>query len=1231
MNESSTSGRNHESEKNTDHKFNFNYQITKFFIGNNKLTIIVLILLIAAGTISTLLLKTTGFPSPDINLSIIQTVYPGASSKTVNDEITKPLENSIKSLEGIESYSSRSQNNVSIITLTLEENDAIESTRTKIDSAIKSTLLPDGAGDPITIKPNVGGPNYIFSVFSPSKEETYNISQTFIDGLNNIDETSEVTQTNELKKVVLITLDQQKVEDFGISKDLISFQLSNLGTELPVVSNIDIKNGSNEPSRSAIQTKLNGTSIDDIKNLNFVSTPVPASNLNANPRTPNLTQAAPSPIPTLYKFSDFAEIKFDFRYEDKQQLATVVSEENQKEIIFPNVIVIKTLKNVDQAAYKNEVDNIIKDINGVKFVNGAEIVELEKNSNYIVENYNVNILNQDQVDEVIGGLIGSKLDITEPFGNIGYLLGGIQLVFLVMLAFVSWRAAIVAATAIPLSLVFTTIYLYLIGETLNTLVLFSLVLVIGLVVDPALVILESIQRKVDVGFKGKQAALEAVKDVGTGLFLATLTNIIVFLPFGLISGIIGKIFSYIPLTVIPATIGSYIVPLVFLSWFGGLILKPNKNKTSSEEENLWPIARSLISLNKWLLKSSVFLRAFIIIICVIIPVALSGYLISSGQLKIVQFASDDNSQFLVVSGEFRSLTSQEDRDAGTKKVLEILSKEDDIQQVYPFGQGVDYFVELKPKSERDTTSQKLSQKLTDKLLDEVGEKSQRPVFFDITVASEQNGPPSSAFQVSIAINTEDLDLLQKSAKDVEKQLELVCLNEDRTVKIDQNCGGQRIVEKVDNGFNGKENNIIEVDLDRNKLALYGLTSERSPLLSANITSILKEQFDLNDSRNQPKLKTSQNEYDIVLETTRKSPESIEEIKNLVVTKDQTGKDIKLSDVSVITQTSPSATIRRVNGKTVGIVGARLVEGKNDQAVAASVTTAITEFYSKDEYSKSKDLGLNEQSIGEFSEGSSASGAKSFQDLLITLVAAIVLSYLVLAIFFRSLLQPLVIIYTIPLTFIGMFPGLAYFGGGQLGFLEIIGVIILIGVVENVAIFLIDGARQYVSKGMSQDDAISLSSGIRFRPVLLTTLTAIASLAPLAILSVFYRSISVVIIFGLLSSGFLSLITTPILYSFFNWLPVAFAKQKWYNKLIFLAPITIFPILVLIFAGLQKLITGQINLGDLTELINPSFGGMILISITSLFTFREKTVRVIKTPIIIENKGPKKTDETNVPK
>jgi HAE1 family hydrophobic/amphiphilic exporter-1 len=258
----------------------------------------------------------------------------------------------------------------------------------------------------------------------------------------------------------------------------------------------------------------------------------------------------------------------------------------------------------------------------------------------------------------------------------------------------------------------------------------------------------------------------------------------------------------------------------------------------------------------------------------------------------------------------------------------------------------------------------------------------------------------------------------------------------------------------------------------------------------------------------------------------------------------------LGDIANIREVQSSSAIKRVKGETVAVVQAKLDAAHNDQSTAGKVNAAVLDYY-KNDAAHLESLGVEEDQIDVYSAGDTASTNKSFGELFTALLLAIIITYIVLVLFFGSFTQPLVILFTVPLSFVGIFPALRYLGNAQFGFLEIIGMIILIGIVENVAIFLIDAARQRQAQGIDEVRAISQAAGLRLRPVLLTKFTALASLAPLAILSETYRSISIVIIFGLLTSGFTSLITTPILYIFFRWLSRRFSAASIVHKLVFI--------------------------------------------------------------------------------
>jgi multidrug efflux pump subunit AcrB len=1090
----------------------FNYKITRFFLNNNRLTLLSFILLVIFSLLSAFFLKTTGFPNPDVKFAMVQTLYIGASSETVASDVTAPIESAIQDIEGITTMSSVSSNSFSMVSVTIDDDYDSNTVVNKIDSAVNGLTLPDGAEDSEVMVPSIAGPDFLFSLVSNNEKKLYETYKLIEADLNEIPETSEVSTIEKLNKRLLISVDEKKLTAAAVTVTDIQAGLANLGETIPVVSDVTLNNES-----ASIVTIIEDSSIEDIKNLEFGA----------------------------YKLKDLASIKIDYEFDGEQGLAAY-NIDGDPFVFKALTINLKAAKNTDLMEYTETIEAIFKDYEDVKFVKGNEF-EGGFEDLMLVEAYSINNDNQRQVKEVVTGLIGGEFNIDGPLKYSGYLFGGIQLVFLVMLAFVSLRAAIIAALAIPMSLAFSTIYVFAIGENLNTLVLFSLVLAIGLVVDPALVLLESIQRKIDTGLHKKEAALAAVKDVGRGLFLACLTSVIVFIPFGVVSGILGQIITYIPMTIIPAIVGSYVVPLIFLAWIGGMFLKPNKGKHGNEEENLWAISKLLIKVNEWLLNGSRILRFLIIVVALVVPLLVAGYYTSSGKVKQVQFASSENAEFLQLGYVFKPSVPMDEREDAREKVFKIIATNEGVESVFPLGGGI-YFVMLK---DAEVRGDYLSVDISDDINKQLADLDED--FFDIKVGVVSNGPPGSDYQIAIALKTGDSDKFEDASLDVAETLNNVCFI-DNKYEIAEDCAGERVITKVDDGFTDKQTEVIEVILDREKLAEKQLLIPGAPLsMMVNLT--LRNLFGINDGSAVAQINIDGEEIDIVLDKKTADPDTLTEIKNTVIYT-MGGEAIKLSDIAKIKISESKSSIQRVGGETVSVVKGRLKAGSDDQGTAAIVTQAVLDYYEENP--------IKDMKIETYSEGDSASFMKSFQELFTALILAIVITYVVLVLFFGSFTQPLVILYAIPLTFLGVFPGLAYFGGGQFGFLEIIGLIILVGIVENVAIFLIDAAKQKIREdGWDDIRAISYASGLRLRAVILTKLTAIASLAPLAVLSEQYRSLSIVIMAGLLTSGITSLFTTPILFVFFRWLSERYRNTEWYNKVLFFP---FFPIYILVWAA-----------------------------------------------------------------
>ncbi|MFM5957640.1 MAG: efflux RND transporter permease subunit, partial [Dolichospermum sp.] len=200
----------------------------------------------------------------------------------------------------------------------------------------------------------------------------------------------------------------------------------------------------------------------------------------------------------------------------------------------------------------------------------------------------------------------------------------------------------------------------------------------------------------------------------------------------------------------------------------------------------------------------------------------------------------------------------------------------------------------------------------------------------------------------------------------------------------------------------------------------------------------------------------------ILKPQNQAPNSLDQINQVLTLASGNPNN---SDIYEVVESKPGASVATIRGQTVGLVQARMKsEYASNQGLVSQATAAIVEYYNQDGGSKAKELGLEAKAIKSYDDGSSGDAVKAFSQLGIALVVEILVSYIVLAVFFNSLSQPLGILYTIPLSLIGALPGLALFAGGQFGFLEVIGLIILIGIVENVAIFLIDAANQKVAEG-----------------------------------------------------------------------------------------------------------------------------------------------------------------------
>jgi hydrophobic/amphiphilic exporter-1 (mainly G- bacteria), HAE1 family len=1154
----------------TNSNTGFNYKITNFFIHRTRLTSLAFMLIAVIGLFSILFNQLSGFPSVEIKLALVQSSYPGASNEKVLEEVTRPIENAIKDLDGVKAFSSVSTGSFSNITVNIEENATSSEVRSQIQAAIDGVSFPDGV-DSKVITPSTGGIDFIYNIVSSDIDQLYKTQDQFTRQLSSLSGTGQVSPILDLSNRLVIVPKQEKMTENRLTVNDLEKAVASINNSLPIGFNTQV----DDLSQSIIVQYSNEN--EAIATLENILIPLPQlPNLNVTPTPPsNPSLPTETTTPRSVKLSDVASIENDYFFNSDGRAANVFSFFAYPGLDFASTqtltLQVKTSSGTNLAQYQEQVLEIANSLENTDFRINSELEGFEFNSdrNLIVQSFSSSEENARQVDQVIGGLVGSKIG-DQWWGYFGFLLGALQLVFLVMLVFVSWRSALIATVAIPMSIVFSTIYILAIGEQLNFLVLFSLVLVIGLVVDPTLVVLESIQRKLDSGYKGKEAALEAIKDIGDGLFSSTLTNVIVFIPFAIISGFIGQIFAYIPATVIPAIIGSYIVAIVFLSWLGSMFLKPNPNAKLDEESNLWVIARWLINVNSRILQSPRLVRLFIIALLVVIPLSIAGYLFGTEQVTSVQFAREQNSNVAQLSLTYAPTATLSQREQATIQALEYINNQEGIKDITPYptqGNGdVAFYINLLPRNQRGANSDintidwvaNWNQDLRDKL-----QAIDPSPILDINASSISAGPPTPSFQVTVAVVEDDPQLLQDASLEIAETLTQIC-KKGSAISVDTECkDGDRIVVKVDDGYTGKAGSVIEINLDRQKLIEQGLLSsslfangsglDNTLLVGSQLSTVVNE-----FTREVASVSIADKSTSVVirqLENTDLVTQDILEAR--IINPNNPTKPVAISDIANVNQTLSKSLIQRLDGQTVNQIQARLVSKyQANPQIAGQVTNAIVDYYNDNGSDKAIQLGLQAGSVIQYSEGDTAAIGRSFAELGVALVLAIFLIYAILVIFFNSFTMPFAILFTIPLTFVGVFPAVAFLAGGEFGFLEILGIIILTGLVVNVAIYLIDAGNQKIKEGWDEKKAIAYASGLRLRAVFLTTITAIASLAPLAITSPFYRSIAVTIIFGLISSGLVSLITTPILFIFFRWSSKNYHNSTWYNKVL---SVPLFPI------------------------------------------------------------------------
>jgi multidrug efflux pump len=708
-----------------------------------------------------------------------------------------------------------------------------------------------------------------------------------------------------------------------------------------------------------------------------------------------------------------------------------------------------------------------------------------------------------------------KIDLTSDMSNDvrlmisdleNNILSGLILVVAVILAFIGGRSAVFVALAIPYSMFITFILLTAFGITLNMVVLFSLILALGMLVDNGIVIVENIYRHMQEGKSRTEAARVGTNEVAWPVITSTLTTLGAFFPMLFWPGIMGEFMGYLPQTLIMALSASLFVALVInpvLSARYQTVKSTSRLENSEEKTAL--IKRLYLRFLDWSLNHRLVMvtAAFLLLISSITLFAAFG--------KGTEFFPETEPRRAYVHIKAPEGTNLDTSDKLVSQVEKIVSGYEDIRYVIanigsvggdPFSQGGTgthinrVALDFKDFHERSRPSSTIINEIRHKVLDQIRGA-------EVQVEKEKEGPPTGA-PVNIEISGKDILVLGDLADRVRKKIE--------------NIPG--LVDLKDNFVRGKPE--IRVQVDKEKAALLGLdTYTIAYTVKAAIKGVKVGVF-----------REGKDEYDIIARLPERDRHSLEGLRRLTVS-GPTGEPIPLTSVAEASLSSGVGAIMRLDQKRVVTVSGD-VSGRLANDVIRDIHARL-----------SRDFNWPRGYAYRFT-GEQQEQKKSQAFLSKAFVAALFLIFLILITQFNSFTTPFIILTSVLLSLIGVFFGLLITGTAFGIIMTGIGVISLAGVVVNNAIVLIDYYNQLLGAGLSSREALQRAGLVRFRPVMLTAITTILGLLPMATgISFDFRKLAwdiggessqwwgpmaVAVIFGLGVATLLTLVVVPVLCS-----------------------------------------------------------------------------------------------------
>ena len=1017
-------------------------------------TALIFVGIIVFGVFSFSKLPIDQFPAMDVPYVSIMTTYPGANGSEIETNVTKVLENSLNSVDGLKEITSQSKDNISVVSLQLNWGQNLDESVNDVRSAIDmvNDNLPDGCSRPMIFKFSTS--NFPIMQYAITAKESYAglekiLEDNVVNVLNRIDGIGNIALSGTPERYIYIDLDQSKLDAYKISVEQIGQAIS--------ANNLNLASGSIKMGKEQYQLRVQSEYVESSEINNIVV----ANRLGKNIFVKDLANVRDT----------IRDVNLDERINGQNGIRMVIMKQTGA-----NTVAI--VKKVKKMMTEDIMPGLPPDIKAQIIYDSAQTI-------------------QNSIDGLSEAV----------------MLAFVFVALVVMFFLGRWRATLIIILSIPISLICAFIYLFVADSSINIISLASLTIAVGIVVDDAIVVLENIMRHIERGSRPREAAIYATNEVWVSVIATTMVIIAVFLPLTMLSGQAGILFKEMGWIVSICITVSATVAIALTPMLSSLLLKSKKeiiNEKGEVEEisanaNWYEntVMKWLAALDKWYAnllrwclghKLVTSLIALAVVIIGFSPVFMgkigfnfmaqqdNGYMSLKIELQRGTRVEESMRVARQIEADLKSLAPE------IKLIASTTGSSDDAGFSALMNQSSNNIITMTVTFPERSQRQRTVFEIAEVFRQYLGNRAD-VVFSNVSTNMGFGGSGNN--NVSVEIYGYDFEATNKVAEEIKNKM--------KDVKGARNITISRDEDRAE----------LQINFDKEKLALSGLSAAQVATAVRNRVNGYQAGY----------LKEDGDEYKIVVRLKEEFRNSITDIEEMTL-QTPTGSLIKVKELAKVSEFWAPPTIDHK---------------RRQRIVSVSVTPAGTSLLelanAAREIARSIDL---PQGVVINVGGTYEDQMEMSRDMGSLMLLIILLVYIVMASQFESFSKPfLILLGSIPFAFSGAFLAL-FVTGQELEMVGMLGMILLVGIVVKNGIVLVDYINLMRDRGYELNEAIALSGESRLRPVLMTAITAILGMVPMALStaegSEIWIPLGIVVIGGLLFATVVTLVIVPVLYA-----------------------------------------------------------------------------------------------------